>query len=63
MRLAVHELDHVLVLITCVCGFLCNKVAFDEMGMGGRTVSLKGKQILYMNCHPASIMVVVNPLE
>ena len=25
--------------------------------MYGRTVSLKGKQISYMNCHSASIMV------
>ena len=22
-----------------MCGFLCNKVAFDELCMGGRTVS------------------------
>ena len=41
-----------------MCGFLCNKVAFDELRMGGRTVSLKGKQISDMNCHPASMMVV-----
>ena len=43
----------------CVCGVLCITVAFDELRMGGRTVSLKGNQMLYMNCHPASIMVVV----
>ena len=28
-----------------MCGFLCNKVAFDELRMGGKTVSLKDKQI------------------
>ena len=42
-----------------MCGFLCNKVTFDELRMGGRTVSLKGKQILYTNCRPASIVIVV----
>ena len=42
-----------------MCGFLCNKVAFDDLRTGGRTASLKSKQISYMNCHPASIMVVV----